>query len=109
MAQVDVRVQQGYRIWRMRAARNALSHPALLILPLTEPLLVLAFARFRAILRRTARLRGALSVRARDRSSSNTTSMTQCSWFRCPNGSERWPAARRLLRDVTGRTGDGVW
>ena len=32
-----------------------MSHPALLILPLTEPLLVLAFARFRAILRRTAR------------------------------------------------------
>jgi hypothetical protein len=33
------------------AARNASSHPTLLVLPLTEPSLVLAFARLRAILR----------------------------------------------------------
>src|SRR5438128_9408732 len=75
---------QGYRIWASIEVRKASSHPARLILRRMDAVLGCERRVLSASLRRMARFSGPWSLRLRARSSSKTTSRTQCSWFSIP-------------------------
>src|SRR5947209_17962678 len=75
---------QGYRIWASIEVRKASSHPARLILRRMDAVLGCERRVLSASLRRMARFSGPWSLRLRARSSSKTTSWTQCSWFSIP-------------------------
>src|SRR5436305_667152 len=77
-------VNQGYRIWASIEVRKASSHPARLILRRMDAVLGCERRVLSASLRRMARFSGPWSLRLRARSSSKTTSRTQCSWFSIP-------------------------
>src|SRR5947208_16701442 len=87
--------EQGYRIWASIEVRKASSHPARLILRRMDAVLGCERRVLSASLRRMARFSGPWSLRLRARSSSKTTSRTQCSWFSIP----QWARVIAITRD----------